>query len=166
MATILFGGNEVKTSGSLPEVGSTAPDFILTKTDLSDISLKDFAGKKIVLNIFPSLGTPVCAGSIRKFNEKAAGIDNTEVLCISKDLPFAHKSFCETEGIENVVPAAEYKSTAFEDAYKVTIQDGPFTGLFSRAVVVIDETGKVVYTEQVKEVGDEPDYDKALAALA
>jgi len=166
MATILFGGNEVKTSGNLPEVGTTAPDFTLTKTDLNDVSLKDFAGKKIVLNIFPSLQTPVCANSIRKFNEKAAGMDNTVVLCISKDLPFAHKHFCETEGIENVVPASEYKSTAFEDAYKITLQEGAFTGLFSRAVVVIDATGKVVYTEQVKEVGDEPDYENALAALA
>lgn len=166
MATILFGGNEVNTSGNLPEVGSAAPDFTLTNSDLKDISLKDFEGKKIVLNIFPSLATPVCATSIRKFNEKAASIENTVVLSISKDLPFAHKNFCETEGIENVVPASEYKSSSFEDAYQVTIKEGPFTGLFSRAVVVIDSEGKVIYTEQVNEVGNEPDYDSALAVLS
>jgi len=166
MASILFGGKEIHTSGNLPETGSLAPDFSLTKTDLSDISLKDLKGKKVLLNIFPSLGTPVCASSIRKFNEMAASKENAVVLCISKDLPFAHSSFCEAEGIEGVISASEYKSNSFEDAYKVTIQDGAFTGLFSRAVVVIDEEGKVVYTEQVKETGEEPDYEKALAALS
>ncbi len=165
MAQITFKGSPIHTAGSLPKVGGPAPEFKLTKSDLGDTSLKDYKGKRIVLNIFPSLDTPVCATSVRKFNQEASKLQNTVVLCISKDLPFAQKRFCAAEGLQNVVTLSEYKDSGFSDPYKIKITDGPLAGLFSRAIVVIDETGKVKYTEQVPEIAQEPDYAKALASL-
>jgi thiol peroxidase len=165
MAKITFKGNPAETAGTLPAVGSAAPDFKLTKSDLSDASLKDYRGKKVVLNIFPSLDTPVCAASVRRFNAEASKLDNTVVLCISRDLPFAQSRFCAAEGLNNVVTASEYRNSSFSDAYGVRIQDGPLAGLLSRAVVVIDEQGKVKYTQQVPEIVNEPDYAAALAVL-
>ncbi len=164
MATITLKGNEINTAGSLPEVGSLAPLFTLTKTDLSSVSLSDYKGKKVILNIFPSLDTGICAASVRKFNQEASNRD-VMVLCISKDLPFAHNRFCESEGIENTINLSDFKNSNFATAYNTNIIDGPMEGLHSRAVVVVDEDGKVVYTEQVPEIVQEPDYAKALAAL-
>jgi thioredoxin-dependent peroxiredoxin len=165
MAQISFKGNPVNTAGSLPEVGTAAPEFKLTRGDLSEAKAADYGGKRLVLNIFPSIDTPVCATSVRKFNQEAASLKNAVVLCASKDLPFAQKRFCAAEGIENVVMGSEYKDDSFSAAYGVKIADGPLAGLFSRAIVIIDEAGKVVYTEQVPEITQEPDYAKALAAL-
>lgn len=165
MSQITFKGAAIQTAGSLPQVGKAAPDFKLTKADLSDTSIKDYRGKRVVLNIFPSLDTTVCAASVRRFNQEASGLKNTVVLCVSRDLPFAQKRFCAAEGLENVVTASEYKDNSFSDAYKVKMIDGPLAGLFSRAIVDFDETGKVIYTEQVPEITQEPDYSKALAAL-
>ncbi len=165
MAQITLKGNPVHTVGNLPEVGSQAPDFKLTKTDLSDITLKDFAGKKVILNIFPSVDTGVCAASIKKFNEEVAKIDNTVVICASKDLPFAHKRFCGAEGIENVLSASELRDNNFGNNYGVRLTDSGMAGLFSRAVVIIDENGKVIYTEQVPEIAQEPNYDAAINSL-
>ncbi len=165
MAEVLFAGTTVKTTGNLPQVGTPAPDFKLVKTDLSDSSLSEFKGKKVILNIFPSLDTAVCATSIRKFNQEASSLDNTVVLCISKDTPFAHKKFCTTEGLDNVVGLSEFRYNDFGSTYGVTFEEGPFKGLFSRAVVVIDENGIIVHTEQVPNTGDEPDYEKAIAAV-
>lgn len=165
MARITLKGNPINTIGNLPSVGSKAPDFKLTKSDLSDVSINDFAGKKIVLNIFPSIDTAVCATSVRKFNEQAAKLNNTVVVCVSKDLPFAMNRFCGAEGIKNVVTASELRDRVFGEKYGVRIQDGPLSGLLSRAVVVIDEKGSIKYTEQVPEITQEPNYDGALAAL-
>ncbi len=164
MSEITFKGNKVNTIGKLPQVGETAKDFALVGTDLSVKSLGDFSGR-LVLNIFPSLDTGVCATSVRKFNEKAAGLENTTVLCISKDLPFAHGRFCTSEGINNVVNLSEFRNNDFGTAYGVTMVDGPLAGLLSRSVVVLDENKKVIYTQQVPEIVEEPDYDSALAAL-
>lgn len=164
MAQVLFKGVPVKTAGDLPKVGSVAPDFKLTKTDLSDTTLSDFKGKTVILNIFPSIGTGVCSASVRQFNKLAAGLKNTVVLCVSRDLPFAHKQFCEAEGIANVIPLAEYKNTSFSDKYKVKYLEGGFEGLLSRSIVVVSPEGKVVYTEQVPDTGKEPNYDASLAA--
>jgi len=166
MATITLKGNQIHTVGTLPAIGSVAADFKFTKTDLSDESLKSYAGHKIVLNIFPSLDTSFCAMSVRKFNKEAASLINTVILAISKDLPFAHKRFCTTEGIDKVIPASLLRNDTFAKDYGVLITDGPMAGLLSRAVVVLDEHGKVLYTEQVPEIGQEPDYEKALKALA
>ena len=166
MATIAFKGSEVHTAGSLPAVGTKAPDFKLTAGDLSTKSLSDYQGKKVILNLFPSIDTGTCAASVRAFNQKAAGLDNTVVLCISKDLPFAQGRFCAAEGISNVETLSEYKDSNFSDAYQVKVTDGPLAGLLSRAVVVVGENGTVSYTEQVAEVTNEPNYDNALAALA
>jgi thiol peroxidase len=165
MAQVAFKGNPINTAGSLPRVGSIAPDFIITKTDLAPISLGELRGKKVVLNIFPSLDTPVCATSVRRFNVEASKLVNTVVLCISKDLPFAQKRFCVAEGLENVITASEFRDSSFSSAYGVLIVDGPLQGLFSRAIVVVNEKGTVTYTEQVPEIAQEPDYEKALAAL-
>jgi len=166
MAKITLKGNPVNTIGELPKVGSQAPDFKLTATDLSTKSLGDFKGSKVVLNIFPSLDTPTCAASVRRFNELATGLNNTKVLAISKDLPFAHARFCTSEGIENVVNLSGFKcSSSFGKDYGVEIVDGPLAELFSRAVVVVDENGKVIYTQQVPEIVDEPNYDEVLEAL-
>jgi thiol peroxidase len=165
MATIALKGNPIHTIGLLPEVGKIAPDFILTKTDLSDISLSGFAGKKIVLNIFPSLDTSVCATSVRKFNAEAEKHPDTVVLCVSKDLPFAHARFCAAEGLANVVSASELRNSNFGNNYGVLIIDGPLAGLLSRAVVIIDEKGLVTYSEQVPDIVQEPNYEAALASL-
>ena len=165
MAHITLGDTPVTTTGDLPAVGTTAPDFKVTKTDLTDTTLGDYRGKNIVLNIFPSIGTSVCSASVRKFNELAAGKDNTVVISVSRDLPFAHKHFCEAEGIENVIPTSEYKDNGFSDNYHVKMLNGKFEGLLSRCIVVIDAKGTVVYTEQVPTIGQEPDYDNALAAI-
>lgn len=165
MADITLGGNPVKTSGELPHTGTQAPDFNLVKIDLSTASLSDFKGSKLVLNIFPSVDTGTCAASVRKFNEKASSLENTKVLCISRDLPFAQKRFCGAEGLDNVISLSDFKEGSFGKNYGLTIENGPLAGLHSRAVVVIDEHGKVKYSQQVSEIADEPDYDSALAAL-
>jgi thiol peroxidase len=165
MAKVTFKGNPVSTAGTLPAVGKAAPNFTVTKTDLSDLSLKDLAGKKVVLNIFPSIDTGVCAASERKFNAEASSLENTVIVSISKDLPFALNRFCSAEGLKNVVPASELRNSSFSDAYGVKITEGPLAGLFSRAVVVINEKGSVVYSEQVAEITQEPNYEKALAAV-
>ncbi|MFD1771903.1 thiol peroxidase [Sphingobacterium suaedae] len=165
MAQITFKGTAVNTQGNLPAVGAQAPDFTLTAGDLSEKSLRDFQGKQVILNIFPSIDTGTCAASVRKFNEKAAGLANTVVLCISRDLPFAQGRFCAAEGIANVVTLSEYKDSNFSDAYQLRIADGPLAGLLSRSVVVVDENGTVKYTEQVAETTEEPNYEQALAAL-
>lgn len=159
-------GNPIHTVGSLPETGSQAPAFSLTKTDLSDVCLADLKGKRVILNIFPSIDTAVCAMSVRKFNEAASRLENTEVLCASLDLPFAHNRFCGAEGIEGVSSVSELRNRDFGNDYGLRIIDGPLAGLLSRAVVVIDENGKVIYTEQVPEIGQEPDYESAIAALS
>lgn len=165
MATINFKGNPIHTTGNLPAVGSTAPDFKLTKVDLSTTQLSDYKGQRLVLNIFPSLDTGTCAASVRQFNKLASSLENTTVLCVSKDLPFAHKRFCTTEGLENVHGASQYRDHGFTDNYPVEILEGPLTGLLSRAVVVINEEGNVIYTEQVNEVSEEPNYENAIASL-
>lgn len=164
MADITFKDSPVTTIGELPAVGSKAPSFDLVGSDLSPVTLADFAGKKIVLNIFPSLDTGVCAQSVRTFNEKAAGLDGTVVLNVSMDLPFAQARFCGAEGIENAIVASGFRSS-FGSDYGVTFTSGPLEGLFSRSVVVIDGDGTVAYTQQVAETTHEPDYDAALAAL-
>lgn len=165
MAKITLKSKSINTIGNLPETGSQAPDFKLTKTDLSDISLKDHSGKRVILNIFPSLDTEVCANSVRHFNVAAEKLSNTVVLCVSRDLPFAHKRFCTTEGLENVISASELRDTRFGEDYGVRIIDGPLAGLFARAIVIIDETGKIIYTEQVPEITQEPDYKTAINTL-
>jgi thiol peroxidase len=165
MAEITFKGNPIHTAGSLPKVGAMAPDFMVVKTDLSSLSLRGFIGRKVVINIFPSLDTPVCATSVRRFNAEADKLPNTVVLCISRDLPFAQKRFCGAEGLHSVIAGSEYRDSSFSDGYGVRIVDGPLAGLFARAIVVVDETGRVAYTEQVPEIAQEPDYDKALAAV-
>ena len=164
MATITLRGNPIKTSGNLPVVGETAPDFVLTRGNLSDASLKDFEGKKKIMNIVPSLDTGVCAASARRFNQAAGDLKDTVVLTISADLPFAQKRFCEAEGIASVIPLSELRTRDFGADYGVRILEGPLTGLLSRAVVVLDENNRVLYTEQVPEIAQEPDYEKALKA--
>ena len=165
MASITLGGNPAETNGTLPSVGSTAPNFTLTATDMASKSLSDFGTVRKVLNIFPSIQTGVCATSARKFNEEASKLKNTNIICISKDLPFAHAGFCATEGIENLEMLSDYKDTNFGDDYKLLITKSAFTGLLSRVVIVLDENNKVLYTEQVPEIGQEPDYTAALNAL-
>ncbi len=160
-----FKGEEVKLIGSFVEVGSKAPNFELVKGDLSNLSLKSLEGKKVILNIFPSLDTAVCATSVRKFNEKATSLDNTIVLAISKDLPFAQGRFCTTEGIKNVVPLSDFRYSDFDEVYGLRMANGPLAGLLARAVVVIDEKGIVKYTELVPEITQEPNYEKAIEAL-
>lgn len=165
MAQTKLGDNTVNTSGNLPEKGSKAPDFTLTGNDLKDITLSQFAGKKVVLNIFPSIDTGVCAASVREFNKRASDLNNAVVLCISKDLPFAMKRFCGAEGINNVITASDFRNRGFAKAYGVEMVDGALAGLLARAVVVVDEQGTVTYTQLVPAIGQEPDYDAALAAL-
>ena len=165
MATITLKGNEIHTNGELPAIGSQAADFKLVDAELGDRSLADYAGQKKLLNIVPSLDTPVCATSTRKFNEAAAGEDNVVMLVISADLPFAMGRFCSAEGIDKVVPLSMMRSRNFAKDYGVLIEDGPLAGITARAIVILDESDKVVYTELVPEIGQEPDYDKALAAL-
>lgn len=165
MATITLKGNTIHTTGALPKAGDQLPDFELVKNDLSTVGLKDFAGTRLVLNIFPSLDTGTCAASVRNFNKLAAGLKNTKVLCISRDLPFAQSRFCGTEGIENAITLSDFRSGKFGKDYQLEIADGPLAGLHSRVVIVADENGKVVYSEQVPEIVNEPDYDAALKAL-
>ena len=166
MANVTLGGTPVETIGNLPAVGSKAPDFKLTDTDLSDQSYSDFEGSRLVLNIFPSVDTGTCAQSIRTFNEKASQLDNTKVLCISKDLPFAMARFCGAEGIENVVSLSDYKTGKFGKDYGLTFTTGAFETLLSRCIVVIDTDGTVLHTEQVSEIADEPNYEAAIKSLA
>lgn len=165
MATVTLKGNPFKISGELPAKGAAAPDFRLVKTDLSETSLKDFAGKRVVLNIFPSLDTATCATSVRTFNKRASEAPNTVVLCISADLPFAAARFCTTEGLANVVPVSSFRAPEFGQAYGLTLTEGPLKGLLARAVVMVDEQGVVKHTELVPEIANEPNYDAALGAL-
>ncbi len=165
MATVTLKGNEFNTSGELPKVGSKAPNFSLTAGDLSTKSLADFSGSKLVLNIFPSIDTGTCAASVRQFNKEAGNLENTKVLCISKDLPFAQGRFCGAEGLENVINLSDYKTGQFGKDYGVQFTNGPLDALLSRSVVVLDENGTVIYTEQVAETVNEPNYEPALAAL-
>ncbi|WP_452229104.1 MULTISPECIES: thiol peroxidase [unclassified Lacinutrix] len=165
MAKITLGGAPTETCGSLPTVGEKAPDFTLTVSDLSTKKLSDFTGHKVVLNIFPSVDTGTCATSVRTFNKEAAKMTNTKVVCISRDLPFAQARFCGAEGIENVSMLSDFKTGQFGKDYGLEITTGAFAGLHSRCVVVLDENGIVTYTEQVQEVGDEPNYKAALEAL-
>jgi len=165
MATVTLKGNPINTLGELPSSGSTVPDSTLTKNDLSTVKLSDYSGHKVVLNIFPSIDTGTCATSVRKFNEEAAELENTMVLCISKDLPFAQARFCGAEGIDNVEMLSDFRDGNFGRAFNVQFADGPLQPLLSRAVVVVNESGNVVYTEQVPETVDEPNYKAALEAL-
>lgn len=165
MTKITLKGNPIKTVGKLPKVGKKAPKFNLVGTDLSQSKLKDFRGKKVLMNITPSLDTGVCATSLRKFNEEGAKLDNTVVINISKDLPFAQARFCGAEGIENAITLSDFQTDKFGKKYGVTIKNGPMKGLLSRAVIVINEEGRVVYTEQVPEIVQEPNYKAAIEAL-
>ncbi len=165
MASITLGGAPTNTIGELPNVGSKAPDFQLSASDLSTKSLSDYEGSNLILNIFPSVDTGVCATSVRTFNKSAASLNNTKVLCISRDLPFAQARFCGAEGIENVEMLSDFANGSFGDTYGVTISDGAFSNLHSRAIVVINADGEIVHTEQVPEVGQEPNYESALAAI-
>lgn len=165
MTTVTFKGKPVEVKGHFPQKGETAKDFTLVKSDLSEFSLHELKGKKVILNIFPSLDTSVCAMSVRKFNELAAQAANTAILAISKDLPFAHARFCTTEGIQNVTGLSAFRNTDFEENYGVAIANGPLAGLLARAVIILNEQGQVIYTELVSEITTEPDYEKALSAL-
>ena len=165
MAKITLKGNPVKTIGNLPKLGKKAPKFNLVKSDLSKAKLKDFKGSKVIMNIFPSLDTGTCAASVRKFNEEAGKLENTKVLCISRDLPFAQARFCGAEGLENVITLSDYAKGKFGKSYGATIKDGPLANLLSRAIVILNEEGVVTYTQQVSEIVDEPDYEAALKAL-
>ena len=165
MANVTFKNESTSTSGELPAVGDQLPDFTLVGTDLAEFTPADFAGQRVVLNIFPSLDTGVCAASVREFNERATSLDNTVVLGVSQDLPFAHGRFCSAEGIDNVSTGSAFRSTFGED-YGLTLQGSPLQGLLARAVIVADENGKVVYTQLVDEITDEPDYDAAVSALS
>lgn len=166
MATVTLKGNPVKTVGNLPAVGSTAPDFQLVKNDLSTVSLNDYKGNFLVLNIFPSIDTGTCAASVRQFNQKAASLSDTKVLCVSKDLPFAQARFCGAEGINNVETASDFRTGDFGKTYGVDFAEGPLSALHSRAVVVVDPNGKIIHTQQVSEIVDEPDYESALAVIS
>ena len=166
MATVTLKGGPVQVGGTLPTKCSTAPDFVLVNTSLADVALAEFAGKRKILNIFPSVDTATCAMSVRQFNEKASSLDNTVVLCISADLPFAQARFCGAEGIKNVVILSTLRHHEFLNNYGVAIADGPMAGLAARAVVVLDEQNKVLHSELVAEIAHEPNYDNALAALS
>lgn len=165
MASITLGGNPINTNGELPKVGSKAPNFELVKTDLSKATLADFAGFKVILNIYPSVDTGICATSTRTFNTKASALANTKVLCISRDLPFAFNRFCGAEGLDNVICLSDFNTGNFGKEYGLEIIDGVFSGLHSRVVIVLDENGVVTYAEQVPEIATEPNYESALAAL-
>ncbi|WP_280745854.1 MULTISPECIES: thiol peroxidase [unclassified Parabacteroides] len=165
MAKVAFKGIEVHTNGVLPAVGSIAPDFIAVKNDLSELALDSLKGKRVILNIFPSLDTAVCASSVRRFNKEAASLHNTVVLAISKDLPFAQSRFCTTEGIDKVIPLSAFRNSTIEDNYGLLLVDGPLKGLFARSVLIIDEAGKIIYSELVPEITEEPNYEAALASL-
>ncbi|UQB42147.1 thiol peroxidase [Thiomicrospira microaerophila] len=165
MAQITLKGTPIETVGELPAVGTPAPEAELTQGDLNDTSLADFKGSRLVLNVFPSIDTGVCAASVREFNRQAASLNNTKVLCISADLPFAQARFCGAEGIDNLVMLSSFRHDVFGSAFGLTIKTGPLRGLLSRAVIVLDENGKIIYTEQVPEIAQEPNYQAAIAAL-
>ena len=165
MSQITFKGKPITTYGYLPEIGEKAPHFSLYKSDLSTATLQDFKGKRVIMNIFPSIDTHVCATSVRNFNERATSLKNTVVLCISRDLPFAQKRFVDDEGLENVVNLSDFKEREFGKDYGLEMIDGPLEGLLSRVVIVLDENGKILYSEQVKDIGDEPNYLEALKTL-
>ena len=165
MASTKLAGNPVSLAGDFPAKGASAPDFTAVTQDLSEISLDSYSGKRKVLNIFPSIDTDVCATSVRKFNEKAAGLENTQVICLSNDLPFAHTRFCGAEGIENVVSASLFRDRSFAENAGVLITDGPLKGLTARAVLVLDENNQVIYAQLVDDITHEPGYDEALAVL-
>ncbi|MDE6703755.1 MAG: thiol peroxidase [Muribaculaceae bacterium] len=165
METIFFNGTAVKTYGNVPVAGEKAPDFKLVNKELKELSFKDFEGKRIVLNVFPSLDTAVCAASVRRFNQEAAKFKNTVVLCVSMDLPFAMTRFCTAEGIDGVVPASAFRSPDFGKEYGLTMVDGPLAGLLARAVIIIDENRNVIYSDLVDEITHEPDYDGAFYVL-
>ncbi|MEZ3520543.1 MAG: thiol peroxidase [Muribaculaceae bacterium] len=165
MRTIYFSGNPCHTYGEVPVVGSEAPEFLLTDKDLKPVRLSDYRGRRVVLNVFPSLDTPVCAASVRRFNKEAADLKNTTVICISMDLPFAMKRFCTAEGIDDLVVASAFRAPDFARDYGLKMTDGPLEGLLARAVLVIDEKGRVVYSDVVEEITNEPDYNGALSAL-
>jgi thiol peroxidase len=165
MALTKLGPMDAKTIGDLPAIGSYAADFILTSNNMKDVSLKDFAGKNVVLNIFPSVDTSTCSTSVREFNKRVAAVDNTVVLCISKDLPFAQKRFCGAEGIDHAITLSDFRNRGFGKTYGVELLDSAFAGLLARAVIVIDTTGKVKYTELVPQIGQEPNYEAALSAI-
>ena len=165
METVFFKGQPMHTCGNVPGVGETAPCFHLTGADLSQIICSDFAGKRIVLNVFPSLDTEVCARSVRRFNEEAAGLDNTAVICVSMDLPFAMSRFCTLEGINGVTPASAFRSPLFGQKFGVQLVDGPLAGLLARAVIVLDENRRVIYQQLVEEITNEPDYEAAISVL-
>lgn len=165
METVYFQGNACHTYGEVPAVGTKAPDFTLVTPELKEVHLGDYAGKKLVLNIFPSLDTAVCAMSVRKFNQKTASHPDTAVLCVSMDLPFAAQRFCSAEGIKDVVPASAFRSPEFVKDYGVELVDGPLKGLLARAVLIVDKDGKIIYRELVEEITHEPDYDAALKML-
>lgn len=166
MATVTLKGNPITTLGELPKVGTDAPNFKLTATDLSTKSLDDYKGYNVILNVFPSLDTPTCAQSVRTFNQKAAQLANTKVLCISKDLPFAAARFCAAEGIEHVETLSDFKDGNFGKSYGLTFTDGPLEALHSRCIVVLNDKAQVIYTEQVPEITEEPNYDAALKSLS
>lgn len=165
MAKITLGGTATNTNGSLPAIGTKLNNYSFVKNDMKQVSLSEFKGKNLILNIFPSIDTSVCSASVRKFNKEASAMDNTAVLCISKDLPFALNRFCGAEGIENVTVASDFRTPQFAEDMGLLIVDGGFSGLDSRVIIVLDKDGKVKYTEQVPEIGQEPDYEAALAAL-
>ncbi|WP_047545682.1 thiol peroxidase [Psychroserpens sp. Hel_I_66] len=165
MATVTLGGDTVHTSGTLPQEGSKAPDFKLTTTDLASKSLNDYKGHNVILNVFPSVDTGTCAQSVRSFNEKASKLDNTKVLCISRDLPFALARFCAAEGLDNVESLSDFRDGNFGKSYGLEFTDGAFESLLSRCVLVLNSEGKIIYTQQVPEIADEPDYKAALDAL-
>ena len=165
MAKITLGGTATNTNGSLPAIGTKLNNYSFVKNDMKQVSLSEFKGKNLILNIFPSIDTSVCSASVRKFNKEASTMDNTAVLCISKDLPFALNRFCGAEGIENVTVASDFRTPQFAEDMGLLIVDGGFSGLDSRVIIVLDKDGKVKYTEQVPEIGQEPDYEAALAAL-
>ncbi len=165
MAVVKFKGSAVHTVGNLPAIGSSAVDFELVKNDLSRASVADYAGKKVILNIFPSIDTGICAASVREFNKRAASLENTVVLCVSRDLPFAQSRFCGAEGIQNVETLSDFETGEFGKNYGLTFSDGPLKGLHSRSVVVLNEEGKVIYAEQVAETTEEPNYEAAIAVL-
>lgn len=165
MGTVTLKGDPIDTAGDLPAVGSDAPEFTLVAPDLSEVSKSGLAGKRVILNIFPSVDTPVCASSVRRFNEAASSLENTVVLCVSMDLPFAQARFCGAEGLDNVQSGSDFRGGAFGKAYGIEITSGPLAGLHARGIVILDEAGKVVFTELVPEIAQEPDYDAALASL-
>jgi thiol peroxidase len=165
MASITLGGTPVETCGSLPKIGTKAKDFKLVGIDMSTKTLSDFLGSNLILNIFPSVNTGVCSASVRNFNQKAGNLNNTKVLCISRDLPFSQEQFCAAEGLENVIMLSDFKTGTFGKDYGLIMTNGGFDGLLSRCVIILDKEGNIIYTEQVPEIGQEPNYEVALQAI-